>query len=92
MEVRCKSFGKKSRFAAGTKAGFAVSLINRKLDIGSPLVSHIEAVKEEEEPIIFGPDAVLVDYGSDWKLQTVTEVDYGGNYAIFFLYELCFIL
>ena len=75
----CKSLGKTSRFAAGTKAGFAVSLINRKLDIGSPFVLHIEAVKDREEPISFGPDAVLVDYGNGWKLQTVTVLDYGGT-------------
>uniref|UniRef100_A0A2C9VC20 Uncharacterized protein n=1 Tax=Manihot esculenta TaxID=3983 RepID=A0A2C9VC20_MANES len=78
LEVNCKSLGKISRFAAGTKAGFAVSLINRKLETGAPLVSHIEAVKDEEEPISFGPDAVLVDYSNGWKLQTVTELDFGG--------------
>ncbi|KAF9670290.1 hypothetical protein SADUNF_Sadunf13G0053100 [Salix dunnii] len=78
LEVMCKSLGKTSRFAADTKAGFAVSLINRKLDNGSPFVLHIEAVKDREEPISFGPDAVLVDYGNGWKLQTVTVSDYGG--------------
>ena len=72
--------GKISRFAVGTKAGFAVALINRKLASGVPLVLHIEAVKDEEEPISFGPDALLVDYGNGWKLKTVTELDYGGNY------------
>ncbi|XP_052302626.1 uncharacterized protein LOC7482379 isoform X7 [Populus trichocarpa] len=78
LEVICKSLGKTSRFAAGTKAGFAVSLINRKLDVGAPFVLHIEAVKDGEEPISFGPDAVLVDYGNDWKLQTFTVLDYVG--------------
>ncbi|XP_031271513.1 uncharacterized protein LOC116129909 isoform X1 [Pistacia vera] len=80
LEVICKSSGKISRYAAGTKAGFAVNLINRKLDIGNPLALHIEAVKEGEEPINFGPNAVLVDYGKDWKLQTVTEVDYAEGF------------
>ncbi|OMO71668.1 hypothetical protein CCACVL1_18109 [Corchorus capsularis] len=75
LEILCKSSGKKSRFAAGTKAGFSVSVINRKLDSGSPLALHIEALKEGEEPISFGPDALLVNYGNGWKLQTVTEVD-----------------
>ncbi|WRX24454.1 hypothetical protein QQP08_016941 [Theobroma cacao] len=79
VEVICKSSGKKSRFAAGTKAGFAVSLINRKLDIGNPFALHIEAVKQGEEPISFGPDAVLVNYGNGWKLQTVTEADFPGT-------------
>ncbi|XVF56805.1 hypothetical protein PTKIN_Ptkin06aG0150000 [Pterospermum kingtungense] len=78
LEVVCKSSGKKSRFAAGTKAGFAVLLINRKLGIGGPLALHIEAVKEGEEPISFGPDAVLVNYGNGWKLQTVTQLDFPG--------------
>ncbi|KAJ6360243.1 hypothetical protein OIU77_004278 [Salix suchowensis] len=84
LEVICKGLGKTSRFAAGTKAGFAVSLINRKLDIGSPFVLHIEAVKDREEPISFGPDAVLVDYGNGWKLQTVTVLDYGARQAELF--------
>lgn len=75
MEVICKSSGKKRRFAAGTEAGFAVDVINRKLDGGVvPLVSRIEAVKEGEEPISFGPNSVLVDYGQGWKLETVTEL------------------
>ena len=78
LEVVCQSSGKKSRFAAGTKAGFAVFLINKKLGIGFPLALHIEAVKEGEEPISFGPEAVLVNYGNGWKLQTVTEVDFPG--------------
>ena len=43
---------------------FAVNLINKKLDIGSPLTLHIEAVKEGEEPVNFGLDVVLVDYGT----------------------------
>lgn len=72
------------RFAAGTDAGFAVSLINKKLLLdnisakssrSSPqLASHIEAVKpghDSEEPISFGPTASLVNYGSPWILQTV---------------------
>ncbi|KAG4122015.1 hypothetical protein ERO13_D11G241500v2 [Gossypium hirsutum] len=78
LEVLCKSSGKKTRFAAGTKAGFAVSLINRKLGIGAPVALHIESIREGEEPIIFGPDAVLVNYGNGWNLQTVSEMDFPG--------------
>ncbi|CAL5435583.1 unnamed protein product [Camellia sinensis] len=74
VEVICKSSGKTRRFAAGTEAGFAVSLINRKLD-GGPMALHIEAVKEGEEPVSFGPNSVLVEYGDGWKLQTVTGVE-----------------
>ncbi|KAJ8763203.1 hypothetical protein K2173_025588 [Erythroxylum novogranatense] len=77
VEVLCKSSRKTSRFAVGSKAGFAVSLINRKLEDGAPVALYIEAVKDGEEPISFGPDAVLVNYGEGWKLQTVTELDYG---------------
>lgn len=63
----------------GTEAGFAVSLINKKLGAGDPLSLHIEAVKEGEEPISFGPSSALVDYGSGWRLQTVTQLDSPGN-------------
>ena len=63
VEVICKSLGRTRRFAAGTEAGFAIYLINKKLDTGVPLALHIEAVKEGEEPVSFGPNAVLVDYG-----------------------------
>lgn len=82
MEVECRSSGKVLRFSSGTEAGFAVNLINKRLlnDNDSDgvknitLVSHIEAGKEgEEEPVSFGPNSVLVNYGPDWKLQTVVH-------------------
>ncbi|XP_028766909.1 uncharacterized protein LOC114724672 [Neltuma alba] len=75
LEVTCKSSGKTRRFASGIDAGSAVSLINRKLKPMSARALHIEAVKEGEEPIAFGPNSVLVNYGDDWKLQTFTEAD-----------------
>lgn len=68
LEVNCGSSGKTYRFAAGTDAGFAVALINRKLK-GSA-ATHIEAVKGGEEPIAFGPNAILSHFGEGWKLQT----------------------
>ncbi|CAI8595200.1 unnamed protein product [Vicia faba] len=74
LEVNCITSGKILRFAPGTDAGFAVALINRKLKGRVPLVTHIEAVKdgeEEEEAIAFGPNAILSNFGDDWKLQTV---------------------
>ncbi|KAK3007507.1 hypothetical protein RJ639_013466 [Escallonia herrerae] len=76
VEVVCKSSGLNRRFAAGTEAGFAVNLINRKISTSGgavPLALHIEALKEGEEPVSFGPNSILVDYGHGWKLQTVTE-------------------
>lgn len=81
LEVICKSSDKPRRFAAGTEAGFAVSLINKKLGDGvKPLALYIEAAKEGEEPVAFGPNSVLVDYGAGWRLQTVTdEVDRAGS-------------
>lgn len=83
VEVVCKSSGKTRRFASGTEAGFAVSLINRKVE-GGPIASHIEAVKEGEEPVSFGPNSVLVNYGDGWKLQTVTgaEGDFPWNFFL----------
>ncbi|XP_062167673.1 uncharacterized protein LOC133873895 [Alnus glutinosa] len=76
LEVKCKSSGKTRRFAIGTDAGFALSLINRRLETDKPLALHIEAFKEGEEPIAFGPNSALVDYGHGWKLQTVMELDF----------------
>ncbi|PIA54050.1 hypothetical protein AQUCO_00900551v1 [Aquilegia coerulea] len=73
LEITCKSSGKVRRFSVGTEAGFAVQCINQKLDSGVLLASYIEAVKEGEEPITFGPSSVLIDYGDGWKLQTVTN-------------------
>ncbi|XP_020081904.1 uncharacterized protein LOC109705574 [Ananas comosus] len=73
LEIACKSSGKVRRFAAGTEARFALYSINRKLTAGTLPALYIEAVKEGEEPVIFGPRTVLVNYGRGWKLQTVTE-------------------
>ncbi|XP_047338031.1 uncharacterized protein LOC124941727 [Impatiens glandulifera] len=73
VEVQCTSSGEIRRFANGTDARFALSLINRKVGKKFPLASHIEAAKEKEVPVSFGPGAILVDYGDGWKLQTVTE-------------------
>lgn len=49
--------------------------MNRELNGGNPLSLYIEAVKDGEEPVAFGPYSVLVDYGYGWKLQTVTGAD-----------------
>ncbi|XP_048139005.1 uncharacterized protein LOC115737847 [Rhodamnia argentea] len=79
LEVVCRSSGKRRRFAAGAEAGFAVRVMNKKLEGGSPFALYIEAVKEGEEAVAFGPNSALVDYGSGWRLQTVIEVDYTGG-------------
>ncbi|PON75433.1 maltase-glucoamylase, intestinal protein [Trema orientale] len=83
LEVKCKSSGETRRFAVGTEAGFAVSVINRKLGLGLgdeslPLALHIEAIKQGQEPITFGPNSVLLSYGDGWILQTVTDLDFSG--------------
>ncbi|KEH25555.1 transmembrane protein, putative [Medicago truncatula] len=73
LEVTCRTSGKTLRFAPGTDAGFAVALINRKLKGTLPIATHIEAVKDgkEEETIAFGSNAILSNFGHNWKLQTV---------------------
>lgn len=81
MEVICSASGKTRRFSFGTEAGFAVNLINRTLVkeglLGLPFASHIEAVKEGEEAVSFGPNSLLVNYGHGWKLRSA--VDFDGN-------------
>ncbi|CAI9099134.1 OLC1v1035905C2 [Oldenlandia corymbosa var. corymbosa] len=83
LEVTCKRSGKIRRFAYGTEAGFAVKFTNKKSEIdGDPgilLASYVEAVKEGEVPVIFGPNAPLVDYGPGWKLQTVLDEEGGAK-------------
>ncbi|XP_078154888.1 maltase-glucoamylase, intestinal protein [Carex rostrata] len=73
LEVNCRSSGKIRRFAQGTESSFALRIINSKLEIGDPLALCIAAVKEGEEPVIFGPSAPLSNYGDDWKLETLVN-------------------
>ncbi|KAL5716405.1 hypothetical protein ACHQM5_018103 [Ranunculus cassubicifolius] len=75
LEILCKNSGKIRRFAKGTDSQFALELINEKLS--TPLASYIEAVKDGEEPINFGPKSILIDYGNGWKLQTATTTTQG---------------
>ncbi|KAG8049186.1 hypothetical protein GUJ93_ZPchr0009g967 [Zizania palustris] len=78
LEVTCRSSGKVRRFAAGTTARYALHAVNRKLAPGSPAALHVEAVKDGEEPVSFGPNGPLGDYGDGWKLQTLTKQDAPG--------------
>lgn len=66
--------GIRRRFAAGTKAGFAIDRINQTEPETSTRYSFITAVKEGEEAVEFGPDAELVSYGEGWKLETVQDM------------------
>ncbi|KAK7260004.1 hypothetical protein RIF29_25685 [Crotalaria pallida] len=75
VEVNCRSSGQTRRFAAGTEAGFAVSLINGKLKRTELVALHIEAVKYGEESIASGPNSILVNFGNGWKLHTVISSD-----------------
>lgn len=61
------------RFAAVTESGFAIFLINHKLEPRNPHALHIEAVKDGEEPVCFGKNAILINYGKGWRLQTVID-------------------
>jgi hypothetical protein len=78
FEVTCRSSGKVRRFAAGTTARYALHAISRKLEPGAPPALHVEAIKDGEEPVCFGPSAPLADYGSGWRLQSVTAQDVPG--------------
>lgn len=79
VEVICSASGKTRRFSFGTEAGFAVNLINKTLLkeglLGLPFASHIEAVKEGEEAVSFGPNSLLVNYGHGWKLRSAIDFD-----------------
>jgi hypothetical protein len=78
LEVTWRRSGKVRRFAAGTTARYALHAINGKLEPGAPPALHVEAVKDGEEPVCFGPSAPLADYGSGWRLQSVTAQDVPG--------------
>ncbi|XP_066398521.1 uncharacterized protein [Miscanthus floridulus] len=78
LEVTCRSSGKVRRFAAGTMARYALHAINRKLEPGAPPALHVEAVRDGEEPVNFGPSAALADYGRGSRLQTITAQDAPG--------------
>ena len=80
LEVTCRSSGKVRRFSAGTTARYALHAINRKLEPGAPPALHVEAVRDGEEPVSFGPSAALADYGRGWRLQTVTAQDAPGTH------------
>jgi hypothetical protein len=89
LEVKCRSSGKIRRFAQGTESRFALRVINSKLESGDPLALCIAAIKEGEEPIIFGPSAPLANYGDGWKLETLvndgtTEPSFSDFYFCYF--------
>lgn len=65
--------GKKKRFAKGTRAGFAVERFNKLIPNDSKPVVCIQAFKEGEEPIEYGPDVELILYDQAWTLQSVSE-------------------
>ncbi|KAL3327014.1 hypothetical protein AABB24_037616 [Solanum stoloniferum] len=76
VEVICKCTGKTWRFAAGTEAKFALKFINSSsVDsiLANQPATYVEAVKDGEVPVIFGPNSILVSYGKGWKLQAVSE-------------------
>ncbi|KAL3327013.1 hypothetical protein AABB24_037616 [Solanum stoloniferum] len=65
VEVICKCTGKTWRFAAGTEAKFALKFINSSsVDsiLANQPATYVEAVKDGEVPVIFGPNSILVSY------------------------------
>ncbi|KAL3327015.1 hypothetical protein AABB24_037616 [Solanum stoloniferum] len=63
VEVICKCTGKTWRFAAGTEAKFALKFINSSsVDsiLANQPATYVEAVKDGEVPVIFGPNSILV--------------------------------
>ncbi|XP_078430844.1 maltase-glucoamylase, intestinal protein [Wolffia australiana] len=77
VEVKCSSTGKVWRFAAGTKAGYALLRMNQELELGLPLAVGIEGVNDGEGSVKFGPDAILIDYGPRWSFRTAFHEGYG---------------
>lgn len=74
MEV-CGPDKSSRRFALGTRASFAVDRFNKKLvDAVKPVVC-VEAFKEGEDPIEFGPDAPLMSMCT-WNLRVVQEAPF----------------
>ncbi|BBN07020.1 hypothetical protein MPTK1_4g00290 [Marchantia polymorpha subsp. ruderalis] len=65
--------GSVRRFAAGTKARFALERINSKIGESNMRVVMIESVKAGEQTVEFGPDAELVSYGKGWRLRAVPD-------------------
>uniref|UniRef100_A0A7I4BP74 Uncharacterized protein n=1 Tax=Physcomitrium patens TaxID=3218 RepID=A0A7I4BP74_PHYPA len=65
--------GKKKRFAAGTRAGFAVDRFNKLNPNDSKPVVCIQACKDGEEPIEYGPDVELHLHDEAWTFQCVSE-------------------
>ncbi|KAM7264745.1 hypothetical protein ACFE04_002428 [Oxalis oulophora] len=53
-------------------------MIKSKLEVEVSLAKYIEAIKddEEEEPVVFGPNVALMDFGIGRKLQIVAELDH----------------
>ena len=66
--------GKKKRFAVGTRAGFVVERFNKlNPDDAMPVVC-IQAHKEGEESIEYGPEVELqILHDKSWTLQSVSE-------------------
>lgn len=73
--------GKKKRFAKGTRAGFAVERFNKLIPNDSKPVVCIQAYKEGEEPIEYGPDVELMLYDQAWTLQSVSECKFYLSYT-----------
>lgn len=65
---------KKKRFAEGTRAGFVVDRFNKLIPNDTKPVVCVQAHKEGEEPIEYGPEVELqILHDKSWALQSVSE-------------------
>lgn len=81
--------GRPRRFAPGTRSSFAVERFNKKLvDAVKPVVC-VEAYKEGEDPVEFGPDAELMSMCT-WDLRVVQEGEMRFNLKLLRPRHTCF--
>lgn len=68
--------GEKKRFAEGTRAGFVVERFNKLSPNYTKPVVCIQAYKEGQESIEYGPEVELILHDRSWELQCVSECEF----------------
>jgi hypothetical protein len=75
--------GRRKRFAEGTRAGFIVQRFNKLNPSDTHPVVCIQAHKEGEEPIEYGPEVELrILHDKSWTLQTVSECKFSSAFSL----------